>query len=399
MGGVCSIFSISCDALFSRCLDCAIREAGYVNELKHNLVTLQTELQKLVEARNDVLKRVTIAEQHNMKRTNQVHGWLSRVHAVEIEVAELIRDSPQEIEKFCLGGFRSKNYKSSYKFAKLVAKKLQVVDTLKVEENFEVLAEREPEPAVEERPLQETVGLESTFSEVWGCLREERVGIIGLYGIGGVGKTTQLTQINNEFLHTVKDFDILIWVEVCKGVEIGRNQENIGRKIGLFEESWKNKRCEEKALDTFKILSKKKFVLLLDDIWNRVDLLKVGIPPPGKDNSSKIIFTTRFAGVCGLMEANREFKVNCLAHDGAWKLFQTKVGKETLDSHPDIPELAQIVAKECGGFPLALITIGRAMAFKKTPEEWEDAIRVLRTSASKFPGMEEIGPHSKVQLR
>ncbi|KAJ4718295.1 Disease resistance protein family [Melia azedarach] len=122
-------------------------------------------------------------------------------------------------------------------------------------------------------------------------------------------------------------------------------------------------------------------------LWNRVDLLKVGIPPPGKDNSSKIIFTTRFAGVCGLMEANREFKVNCLAHDEAWKLFQTKVGKETLDSHPDIPELAQIVAKECGGFPLTLITIGRAMAFKKTPEEWEDAIRVLRTSASKFPGV------------
>lgn len=47
------------------------------------------------------------------------------------------------------------------------------------------------------------------------------------------------------------------------------------------------------------------------------------------------------------------------------------------------------MARECGGLPLALITVGRAMSSKKAPREWEHAIEVLRSSASKFSGMEK----------
>ncbi|WJZ95185.1 hypothetical protein VitviT2T_013974 [Vitis vinifera] len=44
-----------------------------------------------------------------------------------------------------------------------------------------------------------------------------------------------------------------------------------------------------------------------------------------------------------------------------------------------------MVAKECCGLPLAIITIGRAMASKVTPQDWKHAIRVLQTCASNFP--------------
>ncbi|KAJ0006994.1 hypothetical protein Pint_30039 [Pistacia integerrima] len=87
----------------------------------------------------------------------------------------------------------------------------------------------------------------------------------------------------------------------------------------------------------------------IDGIWERVDLTKVGIPHPDPNNGSNM------------------------------------AGEDPLNNHPDILELARIVAKECGGLPLALITIGRAMTFKKTPEEWSYAIEVLKRSASEFP--------------
>ena len=133
-----------------------------------------------------------------------------------------------------------------------------------------------------------------------------------------------------------------------------------------------------------------KFLLLLDDIWERIDLAKVGVPfPASSRNASKIVFTTRLVDVCGPMEAQKRFKVECLADQDAWELFLKKVGEETLESHPDIPELAQTVAKECSGLPLALITTGRAMSSKKTPEEWSYAIQMLRRSAYEFPGMEK----------
>ena len=60
--------------------------------------------------------------------------------------------------------------------------------------------------------------------------------------------------------------------------KLERIQENIGKKIGLFDVSWKDIKHEEKALEIFRILSKKKFVLLLDDdLWELANLTEVGV--------------------------------------------------------------------------------------------------------------------------
>ncbi|RVW24729.1 putative disease resistance protein [Vitis vinifera] len=81
-------------------------------------------------------------------------------------------------------------------------------------------------------------------------------------------------------------------------------------------------------------------------------------------------------------------EVKCLAWEEAFALFQAYVGEDTIYSHPHIPKLAEIASKECDGLPLALITIGRAMAGTKTPEEWEKKIQMLKNYPTKFPGME-----------
>ncbi|KAM1513319.1 hypothetical protein ACFX1Z_024759 [Malus domestica] len=121
------------------------------------------------------------------------------------------------------------------------------------------------------------------------------------------------------------------------------------------------------AEDTFAVLKSKRFGLLLDDIWKRE--------------------------VCSHMGAHKKIKVECLAWDKAWTLFPEKVGDGTLYIHPDIPTLAEVVAKECDGLPLALITVGRAMAGKKTPREWSHGIQVLKRSASELSGMgDEVFP-------
>ncbi|XP_044485513.1 probable disease resistance protein At5g63020 [Mangifera indica] len=385
--GNCFSVSISCDAILSRCLDCTLREVRYVSELEDNLDALQTELQKLKEKRDDLLRRIELAERNGKKRTDQVRGWLSRVRDVEAEVGGLLETRSQEIEKLCFGGYCSKNCKSSFEFGKIVAKKLKLVANLKVEGDFEVVAENVLESVAEERPCEPTiVGLQLIFDQVWRCIEEERVGIIGVHGMGGVGKTTLLTQINNKCRDI---YEIVIWVVVSRDLQVEKIQERIGKKIGIDGESWKNKSVDEKASDIFKILRKKKFVVLLDDLWDRVDLIKVGIPLPSVEVGCKIVFTTRLLDVCGLMEAKRKFEVKCLGEEEAWELFEEKVGRETLDSDPGILELAKLVAKECGGLPLALITIGRAMSYKKTPEEWKYATQVLRRASSKFPGMEK----------
>ncbi|KAJ9189845.1 hypothetical protein P3X46_001097 [Hevea brasiliensis] len=243
------------------------------------------------------------------------------------------------------------------------------------------------------RPSEPTVGLENMLDKVWSCLIQEHVGIIGLYGMGGVGKTTLLTQINNRFINTSHDFDVVIWVTVSKDLRLEKVQDEIGEKIGFFEEKWHTKRIDEKAVDIYNVLRKKKFVLLLDDVWERVNLIRLGVPFPDGQNSSKVVFTTRSETVCSLMDAQKKIKVETLEWEEAWKLFRDKVGEDILGIHPDIPHLAQAVARECDGLPIALITIARAMACKKTPQEWSHGLEVLRKSASELQGMgDEVFP-------
>lgn len=124
---ICSL-SFSCDHTVSRCLDFTVRKTGFISQLPDNLAALQRELKKLLEARNDIRIRVTVAEQQQMRRLEQVQGWLSRVQDAETEAGKLIQKGLQEVERLCLGGFCSKNCLSTYKYGKQVFKTLRVVE-------------------------------------------------------------------------------------------------------------------------------------------------------------------------------------------------------------------------------------------------------------------------------
>ncbi|KAJ7969142.1 Disease resistance protein [Quillaja saponaria] len=209
-----------------------------------------------------------------------------------------------------------------------------------------------PHARVEELPMETiNVGLESSFNEVCKCFEDAIVGIIGLYGMGGVGKTTLLKKFNNDFLTTRShdEFDVVIWVVVSQESDVVKVQEVIRNKLHIPDEDWLNKKMEERAIVIFNILKKKKYVLLLDDIWKRFDLLKLGIPNPGSQNGSRVIFITQSEEVCSNMGAHRSIKVECLTPERALELFQEKVGDETLNCHPSIPYLAKEVVAECRG--------------------------------------------------
>ncbi|PPD91363.1 hypothetical protein GOBAR_DD11713 [Gossypium barbadense] len=253
---------------------------------------------------------------------------------------------------------------------------LQEISDHKSKGAFEKVAEDPPAASVVVRPVEQPVGLESTIQTLWSCIEDKDVGIIGLCGMGGVGKTTLLTKLKNMFSTPQSDFKVVIWAVVSAYYDVGKIQDRIGEHIG-FPRSWENKSVEQKARDIYGILSTKRFVVLLDDIWGEVDFNEFGIPEPSQENGSKLIFTSRMRPVCVAMGA-KTFNVQPLELEKAWELFQDKVGDEALNSHPDIPNLAEQLAERCGGLPLALVTIGRAMACKTTLGEWNYAIETLK---------------------
>ncbi|KAJ9692578.1 hypothetical protein PVL29_011569 [Vitis rotundifolia] len=259
MGNIGSI-SISVDHPISSCWYRTTEHANYLCKLPENLVALGTACERLREFRNDVKRKVDIAEREQMQRLDQVQGWLSRVENLETQVSQLIEDGTEEIEKKCLGGCCPRRCSTGYKLGKRVARKLKEVDTLMSQVPLDLVAESEA-----------TVGMNSRLGMVWSSLDEEQVGIIGLYGLGGVGKTTLLTQINNAFTKTTHDFDFVIWATVSKNVNLENIQDDIWKEIGFCHDKWKNKSRNEKATSIWRVLSEKRFVLLLDDVWERLD--------------------------------------------------------------------------------------------------------------------------------
>ncbi|KAH9714931.1 putative disease resistance protein [Citrus sinensis] len=371
-------------------------QAKYIWGLKGNLDDLQTQKENLIAKKQDLLNKVKLAEQQpRIRRTTTVELWFKRLEEMETKVENLQKEGDQQVDRLCLGGFCSTDLISSYDFGKKVENLREKVIELKKEgEAIKEVYEGVPEGAAVEKAVDRTiVGQKSILDRVWRCItdQEKNEEIIGLYGMGGIGKTTLLKQVNNKFCSEEHDFDVVIWSVVSREPNMKQIQEDIGKRIGFSTDSWQGKSFEERASDITNTLKHKKFVLLLDDIWeSEIDLTKLGVPLQTLDSGSRIVFTTRFEGTCGKMGADKNrFKVSYLGDDDAWKLFEGVVGRYVLDKLSDFPTLAKDMARQCHGLPLALKTVGYAMASKERPEEWKEAIEILSASASKFEGMEK----------
>ncbi|XP_054814826.1 LOW QUALITY PROTEIN: probable disease resistance protein At1g61300 [Prosopis cineraria] len=370
----------------TKCLcGCLKNQASYVYDLEENLQSLGEKSNKLEVMKKD-LEDLVEGEEHtrDMERSHQVTAWLQKVDKIQQEIKDIQGRGAQQIQNKCLSKC-PKNCMSSYKLGNNVAKILQNAHELEAEgerlfgKDFKI-AHKHPM-----RPIQllseETVGLDFMFDKVWNSIEEKNVGVIGLYGMGGVGKTTLLKKINNE-LGKRSDFFVM-WVVVSKVPNLDNIMDNIRKLVGIDDGIWQRfSNQDEKAARIHEILKEKKFVLLLDDIWERLALERVGVPHPKDTNfQSKVLFTTRHKDVCAKMKAQRKFKVEILTEEEALELFCMKVGEETLKLDPIIPKLATEMARECKGLPLALTVVGSAMSGVESVEAWEHSKNNLMSSS------------------
>ncbi|KAG2319954.1 hypothetical protein Bca52824_013167 [Brassica carinata] len=379
------------DQAFTHLSSCLGVEVNYVWSLEKNLKALEDAMKVLRARRADVLTKVQREESEGLQRLNEVEVWLTNVENIQNQVYDLLLTRRDEHERLCLCGLCTKNLNLSHSYGKNVFEMLKEVADLQSKGVFEPVAGPRAIAVAVERPLPSTiVGQQKMLERAWEHLMNAGTGMMGLYGMGGVGKTTLLEQINNKFLkRPVDGVEIVIFIVVSSELRVEMIQDAIAEKLGFLREDWKQKEKSQKVTDLFTRMKTMKFVLLLDDIWKEVDLKEIGVPFPTKDNGCKVVFTTRSRKVCGQMEVDDPVEVKCLGSDEAWELFRAKVGKNTIESHPDILELACQVAGKCRGLPLALNIIGKNMACKRNVEEWEEAIDTLASSASEFPGMED----------
>ncbi|XP_075648640.1 disease resistance protein RPM1-like [Castanea sativa] len=224
--------------------------------------------------------------------------------------------------------------------------------------------------------------------------------VISVVGMGGSGKTTLVANIyNNDDVK--RHFDCYAWITVS---QLYDTEDLLRSMIKEFDTSWKNSNqvypedlssIEYRALSERLIsyLEKKKYLLVIDDVWdtNLLDLLKAPLPDgcPG----SRIIVTTRNEDVAsyhfwGKIHIHR---IELIEKEEAWILFCKKAFSSSPNGccPPEYELLAQELVERCEGLPLAIVAFGSLM-YSKNISQWNEIRNSLNWNLSNNPKLQGV---------
>ncbi|XP_077223430.1 disease resistance protein At4g27190-like [Tasmannia lanceolata] len=243
---------------------------------------------------------------------------------------------------------------------------------------FENVATSPPRPRVELQPTPSIDTLKTvdlSLKKVMDALKDENIRMIGVYGMGGIGKTTLVKNVNNKLKGT-SAFEAIVMVTVSKDVKLKIIQDEIAKKVGMELKE------EIEFLRTSKLRTRlmgdKKLLIILDDLWERLDIINIGIPYGDENKGCKILLTSRSLDICRQMGSKDNIHVNLLSEDESWNLFREKVG-DVVDCR-SLQNVARMAAQECRGLPLALVTLGGALSGNNNLSVWENAVTQLKRS-------------------
>ncbi|XP_058108042.1 disease resistance protein RPS5-like [Magnolia sinica] len=356
-----------------------VRRFGYIKNLDRNFEKLNKEARDLYNRREDVTLEIDRSTTEKIT-TNECKGWLDEVEKIENQLNDMGEEYQED--KKCLRGCCPDVY-SRMKLAERVQNMIGNVTDLKEKSKFEGGIVVDAPPEVAGMMLAPTIEIETssdhTLQNILRCIRDVGIKKIGIWGMGGIGKTTVMKNLNWH-PEMAQMFEIIIWVTVSKEWSTRKIQNQITQRVGLKVEDFEPDHLV--ALRLFKYLKTEKFLLLLDDVWDIVDLDSVGIPAPSVGNDCKVVLTTRYRNVCHKMRTDVEVKVEVLSQEESWQLFCKEVGN--VADHPSIAPLAKHIVQECGGLPLAIIVVGGALRKEDDVHVWSNALTELRSPATSW---------------
>ncbi|PRQ24675.1 putative P-loop containing nucleoside triphosphate hydrolase, leucine-rich repeat domain, L [Rosa chinensis] len=207
-------------------------------------------------------------------------------------------------------------------------------------------------------------------------LEGQNLTVIPIVGMGGIGKTT-LSQLAYNDEKVKANFTKRIWVcvsdpfdelNIAKAI-IGALDGNVNSISNDLEAFFQ---CVHKSIEG------KKFLLVLDDVWNQ-DYRKwenLKLPLHNGAVGSKIIVTTRKEEVARMMGApDNTINLKVLSEENCWSLF-TRIAftNRNQDDCQILEPIGKEIVKKCKGLPLIAKTLGGLMRCKKTKKEWQDVL-------------------------
>ncbi|TVU05132.1 hypothetical protein EJB05_48284, partial [Eragrostis curvula] len=300
------------------------------------------------------------------------------------------------------------------KASRKLKKVLEKINVLVEEMNRFDLNTRSETPQVEYRETHsaldysaEIIGREEDMEAVVMMLLDQRdehnVQVLPIIGMGGVGKTTLAKMVYND--KRVRDhFEKRMWH--C----VSQEKLDTCSILKSILELAKEKKCD--LPDRIELLQEqlrqeiglKRYLLILDDVWNEEqrkweDDLKPLLCSSIGGSGSRIVVTSRNEKVASIEGTLPPYELKCLNEDDSWKLFSQKAFSNGVQEQADLVTAGKRIVKKCNGLPLGLKTMGGLMSSKQHISEWEDIAKSnLGATASGKDGILSILKLSYMQL-
>ncbi|KAL7217026.1 hypothetical protein ACSBR1_028860 [Camellia fascicularis] len=347
----------------------------YFHGYNINIENFQKQLEKLCDSRTRIQQSVNAATRNGEQIKAGVQKWLRNADLVIAEAEEF--DFEVQLNRRCFNGW-CPDWMSRYKLSKEAINKTATIAELHGNGQIEHVSLPAPPPGIafiSGKDFVTVESIESTMDQIVEALQDSECDIVGVYGMGGIGKTTLVKEVGKR----VKDlglFDEVVLAVVSQTPNLRKIQGQIADMLGM-------KFSEESEIGRAgrlygRLKNEERVLIILDDVWASINLVDVGIPRGDDHKGCKILLTTRRESVCSVMGIRmKKFQVSHLSIEESWDLFRKSTG--TIVDSSTLNGVAMEVSRECGGLPLALVTVGRALRDKGL-EEWKTALQQLKKS-------------------
>uniref|UniRef100_A0A2N9HDE3 AAA+ ATPase domain-containing protein n=1 Tax=Fagus sylvatica TaxID=28930 RepID=A0A2N9HDE3_FAGSY len=175
------------------------------------------------------------------------------------------------------------------------------------------------------------------------ALGDGNINMIGVWGMAGVGKSTLVREVAKK-VKEEKLFDEVAIAIVKQSPDLKKLQVEIAEKLDLkFDKESLSGRADllRERLTKDK---NKKILVILDDIWEKLDLDEIGVPSKG----CKVVVTSRDRDILSTwMGTDKVFELQVLPKEEAWSLFEKFSGDSLKDSN--LRSRAIEVSTACAG--------------------------------------------------
>ncbi|KAL7612848.1 hypothetical protein Lser_V15G04905 [Lactuca serriola] len=341
----------------------------YLLFCKRYVTDMRTKTRELDVLRVGVENRINLSTRSHIEIPPLARDWLDQVQAINAKVENFPRDV-----------FSCFSLRTRYKLGRKAFKIIKEIESIK-RQHFLITWTESMEASIS-KPLSDLHDFQSreqSFIEALKAIAPSHYShMIALCGMGGVGKTTMIKKLK-KVVRDKKMFDFMVEVIIGDWNDPLRIQDVVASYLGIELKEGNKLTRAEKLQRWFQANSdggKTKFLVILEDVWQPIDLEDIGLshfPTQGVD--FKILLTSRDIGVCKVMgvEDNSVIIVDVLTETEGQSLFRQFIKDSNSEMDPAFHEIADNIVRRCQGLPIAIKTLALSLKGKSKPM-WEHAL-------------------------